>query len=620
MTTSMVTAGLRSPAGEANPFGTVDFQLVAPTATNGLLYGNNEPITETVVSGEFSAPVKLLADAWWRVIIQTDAVRDQFTVLVPADPASTTLSALRELAQPAPSPVTQFIPLSQRGAPGGVATLDVNGLIAAGQLPPEAAAMTEWEIAETFSGPSNEAIITDFSPTMDPNTPITLDANTTYENVHFVCSSLHIPSSTTVVRNFIAECFNADLGIRFDEDGGTAIRRQLEHGRITAVGTATNGSGYELLLCDIVDNGDDAARLGRGRVPTSFVFCHFHNFKPPAAAHTDGIQVVTWPAADILVWGCSIEMAPAPGYVVPADAGFTAGVFWDPADVAIPADDPEPHRRGKLLIRRTKVSSVDNYSLVIDGMPDGSDTTPYVDFEQCMLLPGSTAVMNVANNATVTGRGNIDADGNPLSGVDILSGHGPALHTLARDLDVDMFTAPPADGDTLVYNAATKLWVPGTSSGTAFLPVVRPQYVKDGTIDPLPNTLGAWQIMNHFDGVTPFELVVPAAVGHWIEVSINAIRDPGTGTHFDVGVIVGGSIVRFLATGGNTPAADGDTGWYPQDLVHVSGVRGFSVEAGDLSGGTVTLALVVNANGTGKLFAVPGDTFYWQAVNLGPHN
>lgn len=480
-----------------------------------------------------------------------------------------------------------YIPTSARGVPGGVALLGDDGLLLEAERPPGGTAAL-WQIAEANAGLSDPSVLTEYSGN-DPNNGITLDSGT-YENFDFVCSELILPNDNTVLRNCRITCHNADNGVRLDANTGLEVGRYLEHCQITALGTALSGAGFTARLVEVVNNGDDSARIGRSHAePTVLELCWFHDFRPAAGAHADGVQLLTLPAADVVILGCSVRMDVAAGYTVPPATGFTAAVFTDPADVTVPDGDPEPTRVGNVWVDGCLLFSADNFSLVVNGSPDGALPIG-TDVRNSTLLPGTTAIAEL--NTAVTGANNVDIDGVPLSDIGIHS------DPRSRYLTV---------GDP-------------RQTGGGFTPVIRSAYVTDGTINPLPNTGGVWQVLNHADGTTPFSLPVPASVGDWVEISINAIRDPGSNTHLDVGVVVDGSIVRFLATGTATPAGDGDTGWYPQDLVHTSGPRGFTVTSGDLSGGNVTFALAVFGAGTGKLFAVPGDTFYWQAKNLGPHN
>lgn len=595
-----------------------------------------------------------------------------------------------------PGPAATFVTQASVGQVGGPAgPLDAFGQVPAGQL------RAPWEVAQRFAGLVDPTVLTPW-PGNDPNLSITLAGNSSYSNWHFICSELHLPSSDTYLYNCRIECFNTDRGVRFDEDGGTATARILEHCQITAVGTATNGAGFTLRLCEVVDNGDDAARLGRSyAAETVFELCYFHDFKPPAGAHTDGIQVVTFPAADIRAYGCWIEMNTAAGYTKPADAGYTGAVFYDATDVPISPTDPQPHRVGRMWVDSCRLVSTNNFSVVVD--------TDGVDISNSMLLPGTTAIFSNPNDSIVTGHNNVDANYQPIPNLDIV-GALPEPVTLGVLQDVDVLTTAPIGGQGLGYSSVSKLWVPTTFGGgggavqqvaaangtievtgtianplvgvgsgipqssvtslvtdlaakvpdpvttkgdlivgtglatvdrlgvgadgavltassgaatglawtTSFTPIINSQRITDGNLALNVNTAGAWVIVKRVDGTTPVQLAVAAAVGDWVEVDMSGIRVGSA--QVDEAVIVAGSAVRYLSTNTATPSTDGDVGWYgASGFILRGGARGFTVASGDISGGTVTIALVFKSVGTGAITASTGDVFYWVVKNLGPH-
>lgn len=527
-------------------------------------------------------------------------------------PTSGTLD-LAVAARSTSGPTPLFVLNSAVGHPGGPG----GPLRDDGTMPPEqipgSTVLHPWDIAKQFAGLSNPDILVNH-PDNDPNQPIELNADTTYENFHFVCSSLLVNGNNTTVRNCTITCGNSSFGIRCDSNTGFETQRLFEHCVITALGAAVGGgSGCTFRLCEIVGGGDDAFRLSRTYTQGLTVeLCYVHDFRPAPGAHADGVQFQVWPAADVTIQDSWIEMTTAPGYSLPGDAGYTGAIFYDVTDNDLPVDDPEPLRRGQTRVHRCRLVSSQNYSVVIDG--------PGIDISDCMLLPGTTAVLSLPTGAYVTGHGNVDTNGDPL--VDIaIAGQFVEPGTLARLQDVDLLGSPPADGNTLVYGATTKQWAPGAGGGSGgFTPVIRPQYITDGDIQLTANTGGVWQIATHADGTTLVELDVPASVGDWVEVDINGMRTGAAAV--DVAAVVGASQVRYLATGTSTAAGDGDTGWYASGgtfFLH-GGTRGFTVTSGDLDGGNVRFCLVFKSTGTGAINASSGDTFYWVAKNTGPHN
>lgn len=145
--------------------------------------------------------------------------------------------------------------------------------------------------------------------------------------------------------------------------------------------------------------------------------------------------------------------------------------------------------------------------------------------------------------------------------------------------------------------------------------IVRQAYITSGNVT-LPNTSGTWQPL---DG---FQLAIPAAAGDYVELGAHGMRNNTETGFLDIAVLAGGSIVRYLATGTNSPAVEGDPGWYPTGpaapFPNQAAPRGFTVTAGDLNAGNVTFAVVAKAAGAGTLYASADFPFYWQAKNHGP--
>lgn len=152
------------------------------------------------------------------------------------------------------------------------------------------------------------------------------------------------------------------------------------------------------------------------------------------------------------------------------------------------------------------------------------------------------------------------------------------------------------------------------SAGLKYAPritIVEERIVSGDTT--LPNTSGAWQALSGFD------LSLAAAEGDYIDTTVHAMRSVvGTG-FIDLAISVGGSIVRYLATGTSTPGLEGSPGFYAVNgFLPLAGPRGFVVQSGDLSGGTVTVIVAVKAAGAGTLFSSSNYPFYWRLANWGP--
>jgi hypothetical protein len=172
-----------------------------------------------------------------------------------------------------------------------------------------------------------------------------------------------------------------------------------------------------------------------------------------------------------------------------------------------------------------------------------------------------------------------------------------------------------------VTNLATDLaTLTSGVSAAARKPIIRKARITSDTVTT-PDTGGAWQVLQqHLGG--PFEIDIPAAVGDWVEIDYNdMMRLNNSSSYFDVGVVVGSLIVRFLANDTNIGAVEGDPATYPQpsNFLGHPGARGFDVTPGDLDGGNVRFCLVVKSTGGNLLFAEDDYQFYWHAKNLGPH-
>jgi len=101
----------------------------------------------------------------------------------------------------------------------------------------------------------------------------------------------------------------------------------------------------------------------------------------------------------------------------------------------------------------------------------------------------------------------------------------------------------------------------------------------------LPNTGGVWTSV----GLT---LSIPAAVGDWVEVSVSALKTRTANVDMDIAVSVSGSLVWFASSGGAVPSVDGLPDWYWDGAFLVRPAPAMlQVEAGHISGGTVTLAI-----------------------------
>jgi hypothetical protein len=151
----------------------------------------------------------------------------------------------------------------------------------------------------------------------------------------------------------------------------------------------------------------------------------------------------------------------------------------------------------------------------------------------------------------------------------------------------------------------------GAGGGGSTL-VVKRAIVTSGNITP-QNTGGSWAQLTA--GPT---LVIPAAVGDYISAEVMGALFQGASTTFmDMAVLAGASLVRYGSTGTGTPGVEGDPAFYSDTTFRSYGpVMDFVVEAGDISGGNVTICLAVKSAGVGTLFAA-AYPFRWRVMNHG---
>lgn len=542
--------------------GLIVFQLDDPLYTpDGVLIGQLEPLSAKVVDGQFSAQLPVLPPgSTYTVTVHTDAFAPKpYKVFVPSTPTSTTIGSLPPINGPtAPTPTTPL------------------------------ALLKLWQLAELYAGLVNPAALQPY-PENDPNNGITL-APGIYENFLFDCSELILPISGIKLYNCRILCGNANFGVRLDANTGFETGRYLEHCEITALGTAMSGAGFTARLVKVTGNGDDSARLGRSYAEGSvFELCHFSDYRPAPGAHADGIQIVTPPAADVVVWGCSISMNTAAGYTLPSDAGYTGALFVDTSDVPIPVDDPQPSRLGGIWVDSCRLVSSNNYSVVVDG--------PNTDIRNSTLLPGTTAIESIQPGITVTGGNNVDATGVPITDTDIHGDPRSRYLTVGDPRVTDGF--PPATtGQVPTYNGTTWVAQTPTGGGGGTRMDIQSGFITSGNV-AVGGTGAEWTI------VAGTERSIAAVAGEQLNASFGFAGLDTSALYFDFGVVVGGEIVRQLYSPVFPPGPDYEGAPGSIHDPNISGVLNnppfFDAEDGDLSGGTCTFCVLCRGNTTGTL-------------------
>lgn len=152
----------------------------------------------------------------------------------------------------------------------------------------------------------------------------------------------------------------------------------------------------------------------------------------------------------------------------------------------------------------------------------------------------------------------------------------------------------------------------GGGGGGAPVTVVN-GYVSTGNVVP-QNTSGAVQLLT--GGPT---FAIAAAVGDRVRCDVAYLTERNINTFYDLAVIVAAAGVRYATTGTGTPPIEGDPGMYP-DQPSFQGRPGpfcFTVEAGDLAGGNVTIGFAVKSTGGGQLFASTAFPLRYTLTNYG---
>lgn len=151
----------------------------------------------------------------------------------------------------------------------------------------------------------------------------------------------------------------------------------------------------------------------------------------------------------------------------------------------------------------------------------------------------------------------------------------------------------------------------GGGGGTPVAVVVG--YVTTGNVAP-QNTGGNVQVLT--GGPT---MAIAAEVGDRIRADVTYLTERNGGTFYDLAVIVSGSAVRYSATGSGTPPVEGDPGMYPDQPSYQGrpGPFSFTAEAGDISGGNVTIGFAVKSGGSGLLFAGTAFPLRYTLTNYG---
>lgn len=290
--------------------------------------------------------------------------------------------------------------------------------------------------------------------------------------------------------------------------------------------------------------------------------------------------------------------------------------------VDLPAsDDPHWAQTGLTykVTERIAGASPSTFSIVvpynaIDGVSPLASLAPVVPGP-----PSTTYILATTVGAVGGVAGPLDANKQLPSTMIPATGSTPDATTTAKGViqlagDLSGTALEPtvpglaAKADTAAMNAALAL--------KAAKPVVRSAYITTGDVTLAANA--AWTPL------AGFELVLPAAVGDYVELAVAALFQLIGSDFLDLVVLTGGganTIARRASTGtaAATAADEGDPGLYPNasgnSFRPTAGPFVFTVAVGDLDGGNVRFALVAKGTGGGKVFASVNYPFRWRAIN-----
>lgn len=591
-------AGLNENAAtSAGGTGTVSFQLIVPiSGHDGVVYAMAIPQTYIMalgawIGGSPSIRSTDMTASYYKVVVNLDDWQEVFLAPLPA--SVTSLAGMRALAiSDAPPLSLGLVPWSLVGEPGGIAQLGSDGILALAQRAGYG----------VRAGLLNAGLLVDSGL----SGTVTL-AGGVYQNKIFNVTKLIIPNNNTTLINcdIIANSVN---GVSLDANTGLETGRRLVNCRVrNAGGRALAGAGFSAIRVLGIQLGDDFALVGRSHAePTFFDNCACNSFRPLAGAHFDGVQVVTTPAAPVIVRGCDFNMNLDTGFTSPLDAGSTGAIFFDPNDVAISGGDTNPSRVGKMYVIGSRLQSVTgNYTVVIAG-----EGCSIID---CAIGAGTTATENISA-AHVSGEGNTDLAGNPLltdiHGTDLGDyllagdprGGGGGASTFAALTDVNV--AGVANGQVPAWNTTNSEWEPvdpasGGGGGTRMS--IISGFIISG-VTASADTGGVWL------PVAGTSKSIAAIAGDQVAAEYGFTVDSQTTCFYDVGVIVAGSLVRVINCSTFPPSSgyEGMAEYVPDNPARFIGthhIPWFIAASGDISGGNVTFCICRKSNGAGVLEA-----------------
>jgi hypothetical protein len=159
--TTMVTISIDVRAADgvtSATTGTVTATMPQDVAlASGVILGNENGVIATCTAGvwsDFALPASDGSDETptgfdWHFKIESDVCAVEFDAPVPHAIVSTSLAAIMAAAHITPAPGVSFVPLAQKGAANGVATLGADGKVPVGELPGTATGVLSVTAADT---------------------------------------------------------------------------------------------------------------------------------------------------------------------------------------------------------------------------------------------------------------------------------------------------------------------------------------------------------------------------------------------------------------------------------------------------------------------------------------